>query len=158
MPGRTKCHSGQTTIKLVNKLCKQAGIIEPLLISFEQFSTSRPGDGKNTPSSLALNPIHLKQSLCMSEYDYDLLDMGVQLHMKTRIQRIERQGERVQLVTGSGVNLGFKGSGYLNPARSKIPADFSLPVSYRFGLKRLTARVNVSSVLVSEPSPSALPA
>jgi len=35
----------------------------------------------------------------------DLLDMGVQLHMKTRIKQIERQGERVLLETDSGVNL-----------------------------------------------------
>jgi NAD(P) transhydrogenase len=35
----------------------------------------------------------------------DLLDMGVQLHMKTRIKRIQRQDERVQLETDSGVNL-----------------------------------------------------
>ncbi|MGB5177811.1 MAG: Si-specific NAD(P)(+) transhydrogenase [Gammaproteobacteria bacterium] len=35
----------------------------------------------------------------------DLLDMGVQLHMKTRIKRIERQGELVQLETDSGVEL-----------------------------------------------------
>ncbi len=35
----------------------------------------------------------------------DLLDMGVQLHMNTRIQRIERQGEQVQLETDSGVKL-----------------------------------------------------
>ena len=35
----------------------------------------------------------------------DLLDMGVQLHMKTRIKQIERQGEQVQLETDSGVNL-----------------------------------------------------
>jgi len=36
----------------VNNLFKQAGIIESLLISFKQFSTSRPGDGKKIPSSL----------------------------------------------------------------------------------------------------------
>lgn len=35
----------------------------------------------------------------------DLLDMGVQLHMKTRIKGIERQGEQVQLETGSDVKL-----------------------------------------------------
>ena len=35
----------------------------------------------------------------------DLLDLGVQLHMNTRIQRIERQGEQVQLETDSGVKL-----------------------------------------------------
>ena len=52
----------------------------------------------------------------------------------------------------------FKVSEYLNPAARKIATDFSLAVSYRFGLKRLTARVKVSSVLVAEPSLSALPA
>ena len=31
--------------------------------------------------------------------------MGVQLHMQTRIKQIERQGERVQLETDSGINL-----------------------------------------------------
>jgi NAD(P) transhydrogenase len=35
----------------------------------------------------------------------DLLDMGVQLHMQTRIKRIERHGEQVQLETDSGVKL-----------------------------------------------------
>jgi NAD(P) transhydrogenase len=35
--------------------------------------------------------------------EHDLLDMGVQLHMKTRVKRIERHDQRVQLETDSGV-------------------------------------------------------
>jgi NAD(P) transhydrogenase len=35
----------------------------------------------------------------------DLLDMGVRLYMQTRIERIERKGEQVQLETDSGVKL-----------------------------------------------------
>ena len=35
----------------------------------------------------------------------DLLDMGVQLHMKTRIKQIERQDQQVLLETDSGVRL-----------------------------------------------------
>ena len=37
--------------------------------------------------------------------EQDLLDMGVQLHMQTRIKQIERQGERVLLETDAGVHL-----------------------------------------------------
>jgi NAD(P) transhydrogenase len=35
--------------------------------------------------------------------EHDLLDMGVQLHMKNRVKRIERHDQRVQLETDSGV-------------------------------------------------------